>query len=245
MHLIGWSTGALLPKGEKTNYSLAIKLLNSIPFTAIEFGILREWEMPIFLDCLPDLDISSFDRISFHACKVKELTEEEMFKQIEPVIEKGWPIICHPGMITNYSLWGELGNQLYIENMDNRKGTFGKTVEEMEQIFDKLPDASMCFDIGHAKQIDPTMELGRELCVKFASKVKEIHLSEVDSITCGHKPIDHNTLRAFGKITNVFPNCPIILECEPLTSLKKEVEYISSEFPMYGMDLQFRKESNE
>lgn len=241
MHIIGWSTGSLLREGDKSNYPLAIELLNTTPFTAIEFGILSEKHLSIFLKYLPDLDISRFDRVSFHACKLNELTEKELLEQIEPVIERGWPIINHPDMITDYSLWRGLGDQLYIENMDSSK-KFGRTVEEMEQILDNLPDASVCFDIGHAKQVDPTMKLGRELCIKFNEKIKEIHLSEVDVVTCGHEIISHNTLQLFGQITDVLPSSPIILECGPLTNMEKEVKYISSEFPLYGMPLRLRNE---
>ncbi len=243
MHLIGWSTGAILPKGDKANYPLAIELLKSTPFTCIELSVLREWELPVFLEYLPDLDTSSFDKVSFHCCKLKELTEIELFKKIEPVIEKGWDIINHPDLMQSIC-WKDLGNQILIENLENRKPT-GRTVEEMEKIFEVYPDASMCFDIGHAQQVDPTMELGREMCIKFASKVKEIHLSEVDPISCAHKPINHDTLRAFGKITDVFPDCPIILECSPLTNLEKEVQYITDAFPLYGMDLKFRGKSTK
>lgn len=239
-HLIGWSTGALLPIGDKANFPLAVKILSTIPFTCIEFGVLREWELPIFLKHLPNLDISKFERVSFHTCKMKKLTEEELFKQIEPVIELGWPIISHPEMITDCTLWKKLGNRLHIENMDNREGVLGKTIEEMEQIFDKLPDASMCFDIGHARQVDPTMELARDLCVKFAEKIKEIHLSKINPFTCGHHPIDDNALEAFSKITDVLPSCPIILEYRPLTDIEKEAEYIKKQFPKYGMQLKLR-----
>jgi len=40
--------------------------------------------------------------------------------------------------------------------MDNRTPS-GRTVSELRELFRQLPEASFCFDIGHAKQIDPTM----------------------------------------------------------------------------------------
>lgn len=241
MHIIGWSTAKLLPIGDKANFPLAIEILNTIPFTCIEFKVLREWELPIFLKHLPSLDISKFERISFHICKQKKLTNKELFIQIEPVIERGWPIINHPDEITDFDLWSKLGNQLYIENMDNKKNT-GRTIEEIERIFDKLPDASMCFDIGHARQIDPTMELAKDLCIKFAEKIKEIHLSNVDLTTCGHESINDNILQIFSQISSIFPPCPIILEYKPLINIEKEVKYISEKFPIYGIPLKIGKE---
>jgi len=130
--------------------------------------------------------------------------------------------------------WKELGSQILIENMENRKPT-GRTVEEMEKIFEAYPDAFMCFDIGHAKQVDPTMQLGRDLCIKFADKIKEIHLSEVDPVNCAHRPIGHKCLGAFEKITDVLPEVPIILECSPVVSINGEVEWIERVFPNYGL----------
>lgn len=239
MHIIGWSTGAILPKGDKANYPLAVKLLKSTPFTCIEFNALREWELPVLLNFLPDLDISSFDRVSFHCCKLKELTEKELFKKIKPVIEKGWDIVNHPNLM-NSDCWKDLGSQILIENMDNRE-PINRTVEEMEKIFEKYPDASMCFDIGHARQVDPTMKLSRDLCIKFKDKIKEIHVSDIDPISYGHKFINHNSLRAFRRMSDFLPDCPIILECAPLTNIEREVDYITSEFPMYGMPLKLKK----
>ena len=239
MHIIGWSTGTLLPDGHKTDYSLAIELLNKTPFTCIEFGVLREHELPLFLEQLPDLDVSQFERVSFHACKLEKLSEEELLEKIEPVIERGWPIINHPNMITNYDLWRPLGSQLFVENMENRKKC-GRTVKEMQSIFEELPDASMCFDIGHAKQVDPSMELARNLCLRFKDRIREIHFSEVNS-ACTHVAINHNTLRAFGRMTDVLPQVPVILESAPASCVKDEVEYLMSELPLYGMKLKTKE----
>jgi len=76
MHLIGWSTGAILPKEDKANFPLAIEMLKDLSFSCIEFGVMREHELPVFLEYLPDLDVSAFDRVSFHCCKPENLSDE-------------------------------------------------------------------------------------------------------------------------------------------------------------------------
>lgn len=238
MHLIGWSTGALLPKGNKSNYQLAIDLLKTTSFTAIEFSVLREQELPIFLENLPHLDTIGFNHISFHISKHKNLTEKEIFKKIQPVIEKGWLIVHHPDIITDFGIWKQLGSQLCIENMDGRKQD-GRSVKELERYFNNLPDASMCFDIGHVKQIDPSMKLGKEICQIFGQKIKIIHLSEVDNTFYSHSPINDKSLEDFAEIINFLSGCSIILEYCPLTDLGKEVQYIVEKFPLYGIDLRF------
>jgi|SRR6266568_3232799 len=62
----------------------------------------------------------------------------------------------HPDVIEDYSAWEYLGSALCIENMDQRKA-IGRTADELGSIFDRLPSAALCFDIGHARQVDTTM----------------------------------------------------------------------------------------
>ena len=69
---------------------------------------------------------------------------------------RNWPIVVHPDAMFDFSLWREFGNLLCLENMDKRKPV-GRTVQELDRIFQELPDASFCFDIGHARQVAPTM----------------------------------------------------------------------------------------
>jgi len=95
----------------------------------------------------------------------------------------------------------------------------------------------MCFDIGHAKQVDPTMKLSRDLCIKFADRIKEIHLSDVDPINCAHIPIGHKCLGKFEEIADVLPKVPIILEGSPAIEIKDEVKFIERVFPDYGIPI--------
>lgn len=40
--------------------------------------------------------------------------------------------------------------------MDKRK-RIGCTAMQLRRFFDELPEATFCFDMGHARQVDPTM----------------------------------------------------------------------------------------
>jgi len=212
--------------------------MSETPFTAIEFGVLREWELPAFLEQLPDLDVSRFDYVSMHACKLDKMTEAEFVRQVEPVLERGWNIINHPDLLTDWDLWRSVGPQLCVENMDGRKPV-GNTVREMTKIFEHLPEASMCFDIGHAKLVDPTMGVAQSMCKKFGDRIREIHLSDVVD-DGSHRPVDHNSLRKFSVVADVLPEVPIILESGYVSSVEDEVLYILQEFPRYGMMLKTR-----
>ncbi len=77
-----------------------------------------------------------------------------------------WPIVVHPDVIRTPRLWRRFGATLCLENMDNREST-GRTVEEMRGAFESLPEAGFCFDIGHARQIDPTMASAIRMLLEF------------------------------------------------------------------------------
>lgn len=63
----------------------------------------------------------------------------------------------HPDVIEDVSAWQKLGRAVCVENMDKRK-RIGRTAAQLQEIFDQLPEATFCFDIGHARQVDPTMQ---------------------------------------------------------------------------------------
>lgn len=238
MSLIGWSTGSLLPVGSKTDYVKAVEEIKKTPFTAIEFSVLREHELDPFFEQLPDLDVSGFDYVSFHVCKLVKLSELTLVRRIEPVLERGWNVINHPDLMTDRGLWQSLGSQICIENMDGSK-PFGNNLDDMKKIFDEIPEASMCFDIAHAKRMDPTMLLGREMCNTFGDRIKEIHMSEVDKKFL-HRPMDIISLRRFQLIADVLPPVPIILECDFVGSIEDEVQFLSENLPAHGIPLQHR-----
>lgn len=107
------------------------------------------------------------------------MSERDFLTQAAEIIRRGWPIILHPDAIQEWDAWHQLGNQVVIENMDGRKPV-GRTVEELLPIFERLPHARFCFDVGHSRQIDPTMKLAQELLEAFGSRLSEFHVSDVN-----------------------------------------------------------------
>ncbi|MFL5383570.1 MAG: hypothetical protein ACJ8GN_13715 [Longimicrobiaceae bacterium] len=104
-----------------------------------------------------------------------------------------------------------MGSLLLIENMDKRKRT-GRTVEELEILFRSLPEARLCFDIAHARQVDGTMTEAYRILKRFGDKLAEIHISEVTS-NSGHYRISPAASRAFQKVAAFIPpEVPVILE---------------------------------
>jgi hypothetical protein len=95
--------------------------------------------------------------------------------------------------------------------MDKRK-PIGRNVRELRQTFDSLPDARFCFDIGHARQVDPSMTEASLLLKAFGDRLAEVHISEVNTAS-RHDPISRNAVIAFQSVAKYIPeDVPIILE---------------------------------
>lgn len=205
---IGFSTGSISPG----NARQALSMLSRHATTAIELSALRTTELEEVLEAAATTDFSAYRYISFHApSKFNGITEAKVLHKLAPIIAKGWPIILHPDAIADWNAWASLGQLVCIENMDNRK-PIGRTVEELEPLFKRLPDARFCFDIGHARQIDPSMSLARDLVAAFGDRLIEVHLSIVDD-DFAHQPLTAESMLHFGPLLKVFSaQTAIILE---------------------------------
>ncbi len=115
--------------------------------------------------------------INRHNLDVVELSALRV-GELRPLSGLGFHILVHPDTLFNPGRWRELGDHLLIENMDKRK-PIGRTVDELAGFFEDLPQAGFCFDIGHARQVDPSMTEAALLLHAFGSRLAEVHMSEV------------------------------------------------------------------
>ncbi len=208
MRPVGFSSGALA----KGNYLRGIDLQNQEPrVTAIELSALRASELEPLVAESRSLQLDQFAYVSLHApSQFQSLSEKEVLSFLER-LPGAWPIVVHPDTITTVSRWQSLGSRLCLENMDLRKST-GRTVGELQALFDALPDAGFCLDLGHARQIDPTMGVAIELLRAFGRRLRQIHLSEVGTFG-DHRPIGFLAKSAFKRVVRFIPSdTPIILE---------------------------------
>ena len=207
MQPLGFSTGALA----KGDFCAGLEASQALRLEAVELSALRSNELEPLMNALPMLDLQRFRYISFHApSKLIELDEGSLLFKLNDVPSQ-WPIVVHPELITEPSRWRFLGERLCLENMDQRKPT-GRTLPEMESLFEQLPDASFCFDIGHARQVDPTMGVAISLLRRFRRRLRQVHMSEVDPWG-RHIPIGFAALSAFQLVAKLIPqDCPVILE---------------------------------
>jgi hypothetical protein len=204
---IGFSSGALA----KGDYRRGLALQEGAEFTAVELSALRESELQPLAATAPSLPLGKFAYVSFHAPSAfHTLAERDVVALLLP-LPAAWPVVVHPDLIHDPAVWSVLGSRLCLENMDLRKRT-GRTVEEMEQAFGLLPEAGFCLDLGHARQIDPTMGSAIEMLRRFGGRLRQLHVSEV--ATFGeHRRLGFLARTAFRRVAAHVPEeVPIILE---------------------------------
>lgn len=207
MRSLGFSTGALA----KGDFRLGVEMQRPHGVKAIELSALRPEELSPLIEAVGDLRLEEFEHISFHApSRLNGLAEKDLVALLSG-LPQAWPIILHPDIVVDPGQWRSLGERLCVENMDQRK-PIGRTVSEMELVFRELPDASFCFDIGHARQVDPTMGVAIGLLQRFRDRLKQVHVSEVDP-TGKHIPIGFAAFNGFCLVAKLIPaSCPIIIE---------------------------------
>jgi hypothetical protein len=208
MRLIGFSTGALT----RDDFRAALGILARKQVQAVELSALRENELIPLVEELDCLDLRQFHYISFHAPSVMDPEfESTAVRALDRVALRQWPIILHPDAMHTPAKWAHFGDLLCIENMDKRK-SIGQTVSHLAEIFRLLPHASLCFDIGHARQVDPTMSEATAILQFCKRRLRQIHISEVNSQS-KHDPLSFESVLAFRKVSHLIPeSLPIIVE---------------------------------
>ena len=199
---------------------------------AVELSALREEELEPLLGALESLQLSNFKYVSIHApSQFSKLSERIIRDRLSKELWRQWPIVVHPDAVTDFSMWREFGSLLCIENMDKRKPV-GRSKRELCHIFDELPEASLCFDIGHARQFDPTMTEAYLILREFGSRLRQVHVSEVNARS-KHDRLSYASILAFQEVAEMIPSdIPLILETPVETfEIKAEIEKVEHAFP--------------
>lgn len=201
----GFSTGSLA----KGDFKLALAMLDGHDIDAIELSALRESELPSLIASLHTLPLDRFKQVSIHApSKLETMKERDL---VDKLALLDYPVVVHPDIISNSELWLCLGSKLLIENMDKRKPV-GRTADELDLFFEALPEARLCLDVGHSKQIDSSLHETRIMLSRHGHRLAEVHLSYVNSAS-GHERLNSGAVEAFREISHLFPtDIPVILE---------------------------------
>jgi hypothetical protein len=227
MKPIGFSTGALA----KGDFAAGLALQRNMSrIDAVELSALRDHELQSLVAAIPDLDLEEFEFISFHAPSKLQTLDEHVVFELLLGLPESWPIIVHPELLQTPALWRQLGARLCLENMDNRKTT-GRTIAELRALFESFPAATFCLDLGHARQIDPTMASAMLMLLEFGDRLAELHVSEVGP-SGEHWPLGATTRQAFARVAHLVPaGCPLIIESIiPPEAMERELDTVSALF---------------
>ena len=193
--LIGFSTGALA----FGDWRKGLKHCRKLGLRCVELSALRFSEFQPLVEAVSSIDFSDFDYVSVHVpSRYRKDEELAVLHSAEQVAQLGWPMVLHPDTVKDWRGWRSFGPLVCVENMDKRK-PIGRTVEELEESFEQLPEARFCFDFGHARQVDPTMSQARRLLAAFGERLHQIHFSEVDAAN-RHRPLNRSALFAFAHL---------------------------------------------
>jgi sugar phosphate isomerase/epimerase len=212
MRPIGFSTGALA----LGDFRRGLHMLRGLGVPAVELSALRHREVDPLLSAIEsgacDELLAGFAYVSVHAPSSYPPAEEaRIAARLFAGVGGRWPVILHPDAVSDFSLWAPFGAALLIENMDRRKPA-GKTAAELEAIFARLPEASLCLDIGHAWQVDPSMAEARAILSRYGARLRQLHMSEVNEQS-KHRPLGEASAPAFRGIAGLLSEeVPLILE---------------------------------
>ncbi len=208
MTRIGFSTGSLAGWDLPT----ALTRLDHSSSTAIELSSLRMAELQPMIELLCTADLSRFSYVSVHAPSSFTAEEEAAVAEVLlPLAQRGWPVVLHPDTIHVPECWAGFGMMLCVENMDKRKPS-GRTVAELARIFEKLPEASLCFDLAHARQCDSSMTEAYLILSEYQERLMQVHISDLD-VESRHSRLTWGAVRAYREVADLIPeSVPIIIE---------------------------------
>lgn len=212
MEHIGYSTGALA----RSDVDRALRLLAFRGTGAVELSALRVHELAPLLNLLSGLFLDGYRHLSVHAPSAFTAADEaDVARSLLPVARRGWRVILHPDALHDSRHWRPFGDRLCIENMDVRKPV-GRTVPELRPVFERLPRASFCLDVAHARQCDPSMRLAAQLLDAFGDRLAEVHVSELDAHS-RHVRLTRAGIRDVRRVAGLIPShVPAIIEAPVL-----------------------------
>jgi hypothetical protein len=208
MDSIGFSTGSVA----RSNLARAVRVLHPHECGAIELSALRTHELGPLVRAISHLRLDGYEHVSVHAPSAFTAAEEPgIAAELLPLARRGWLVVLHPDTIHDPRLWAPFGDRLALENMDRRKPV-GRTVREMRPVFARLPQASFCFDVAHAWQVDPSLRGATDMLDAFGDRLAEVHLSELDDQS-RHVRLSPTGIEAYQAVADRIPlHVPVIIE---------------------------------
>jgi hypothetical protein len=206
---VGCSTGFM--HAQRGDWPALVRQAAAQSSFAVELAALSEPELPglaRYLETGPSLP---FLFVSVHApSKQRRVPELDLVRMLAGLPHLVDAIVVHPDAIGDPGLYRPLGRTLAVENMDARKPG-GRTAAELHDLFEELPEAGLCFDVAHAKSVDPTMDEGARILDSLGDRLRHVHLSSLDD-DCHHVPLTEGDESLFAPLLSRCRDVPWILE---------------------------------
>jgi len=181
---------------------------------AAELSAVSTPELPGLLAYLRGAPRLPFLFVSVHApSKALQADETARIEQLCRVPTWIDAIVVHPDTIDDASLYRRFGRRLVLENMDTRKGV-GHTADDLAGFYAELPEAGLCLDVAHAKDVDPTMGVADQILRRFSSRLTHVHVSSLDE-SQHHVSLTHEDEALFEPVLTRCRDVPWILEAPP------------------------------
>jgi sugar phosphate isomerase/epimerase len=206
---IGASTGYM--SGHRGDWDTLARTAADESLSAVEFSALSEPELPGLVDWLEAAPSLPFRWIAAHApAKARAMPEADLVARLARLAEHVEAVVVHPDTMDERPLYRLLGAKLALENMDTRKPV-GQRVDQLERIFDELPEARLCFDVAHAGAVDPSMAEGERILEQLGARLSHVHVSSLDA-NCHHVSLTEDDEGRFGSLLDRCRDVPWILE---------------------------------
>jgi hypothetical protein len=209
---VGASTGYM--ESSRGSWPALVAEAASVSSVAAELSAISEPELPDLLAFLTTAPRLPFRYVSVHApSKQRVLAEDELVELLVRIPAWVDAIVLHPDTMQSPTAFQPLGRRLLIENMDTRKHG-GQTADDLAAVFETVPAGGLCFDIAHAKDVDPTMAAAIEILDRFSGRLRHVHISSLDEAQ-HHVPLTAEDEELFAPVLERCRDVPWILEAPP------------------------------
>jgi hypothetical protein len=208
---MGIATGAFL--AERDDWPSALQRARDGDWRVIELTAITEPLFDSLASYLAETDerLADFERVSVHAPAKFHSSPSAVAKDIPSSFSR-YDLILHPDVFRREEPLADLGGRAVFENMDLNK-SFGRTVSDMAEVFQRFPSASLCLDVAHVWTNDPTLRLGFELLDAFGDRLRQVHLSGIRA-DGAHRPTTSADLALYRPLLDRCSHVPWVLESE-------------------------------
>jgi sugar phosphate isomerase/epimerase len=171
----GISTGAYEP--ERDDWGDAIARARREGFACVELCAILPPLVETLAAHLAARAPDGFARVSLHAPVGIASTDAAIAEVVRLPLDGD--VILHPDLYGRDDAAAALGPRAVFENMDVAK-SFGRTVDDLAEVFARFPDAGFCLDVAHVWTNDRSVALGHDLLDAFGDRLRQLHVSGIE-----------------------------------------------------------------